>query len=111
MAYESDLKINQRRESQEEPNSVLCGEAETQEIMPAERQLARHYEVDIANIYIRQILGGLPHNLSLRETNFKILVVEGDTAGTTPSAAGGEQPPRSGLHRCQQQSSNPSPAE
>lgn len=62
---------------------ILRGEVETLEIMLAEGRLTRHYEADMVNAHLSQVLGDLGDNLADLEPNLRILEVGGGTAGTT----------------------------
>ena len=62
---------------------ILRGEIETLEIMLAENRLTRHYEADVVNAHLSNIVGDLADNLSDLEPNLRILEIGGGTGGTT----------------------------
>ncbi|RYC55767.1 hypothetical protein CHU98_g10440 [Xylaria longipes] len=62
---------------------ILREEIEPLEIMLAEGRLTRHYEADVTNAHLSQVMGSLIANLTDLEPNLRILEIGGGTAGTT----------------------------
>ncbi|KAE8862946.1 hypothetical protein PTNB29_05508 [Pyrenophora teres f. teres] len=62
---------------------ILRGNIEPLEIMLTDGRLTRHYEADVTNAHLSNVLGCLTEYLADLEPNQRILEIGGGTAGTT----------------------------